>query len=95
MDPHHRITDPDPASFISSVVDKMPQKKNFPKFFCLLLYEGAFTSVFINKMSKKSQKSRNQGFLTFFASLWKDPDPYPSFDGSGRPKTYDPDPQQG
>jgi hypothetical protein len=42
------------------------KKSFFPKFFCLLLYEGAFTSVFINKMSKKSHKnSRNQGFLHF------------------------------
>jgi hypothetical protein len=41
--------DPDPAIFVSDLQD----------VFCLLLYEGTFTS-FVKKLIKKSQKSRNQ-----------------------------------
>jgi hypothetical protein len=38
------------------------------KFFCILLFEGTFTSFFKDKKSlKKSQNSRNQGFLSIFA----------------------------
>jgi hypothetical protein len=43
----------------SSVAFKMRTKN---KFFCLLLFEGTFASDFKNK---KSQNSRNQGFLFF------------------------------
>ncbi len=59
-DPGPLITDPadpDPAFFFSG-------NKNlvfFSKFFCLLLFEGTFTLVFIDKkVIKESQNSRNQ-----------------------------------
>ncbi len=39
---------------------------------CLLLFEGAFTSFFKDKMS---QKSRNQGFSYYFFWWWEVPDP--------------------
>ena len=40
----------------STVADKMPTKYEFKKFFCLLLFEGIFTSVFTDKKSKRSHK---------------------------------------
>ncbi len=46
-------------------------------FFCLLLFEGTFTSFFKDKVQKKSQNSRNQDFLTIFAWWQKDPDAEP------------------
>ncbi len=63
----------------------MPTKKSFfSDFACLLLSEGIFTSVFkrykvirnslISEITKQ-QKSRI--LYSFFASLWKDPDPQP------------------
>jgi hypothetical protein len=71
MDPDPDPTpDPDPA--FSSVADKLPTKN---KFFCLLLFEGTFTSVFIEKF-KKSQNSRNQGFSYFFSLLMEKSNPY-------------------
>ncbi len=40
------------------------------KFFCLLLFEGTFTSDVKNwKILKKSQNSRNQGFSYFFCLM--------------------------
>jgi hypothetical protein len=57
------------------------QKINcFKQYFCLLLFEGTFTSFSKIKVQKKSQNSMNQGFsffLTIFAWWWKDPDPDP------------------
>jgi hypothetical protein len=51
----------------------------FPKFFCLLPFEGTFTSFFTDKkVIKKSQNSRNQGFF-YFALWWVGSE-------SGRPK---------
>jgi hypothetical protein len=45
MDP-----DPDPAIFVIDLQDA--NKKLFiPKFFCLLLFEGTFTSFFKDKKS--------------------------------------------
>ncbi len=57
-DPYFQLMDQDPAIFVSDV-----NKKFFFKFFCLLLFEGTIKS----EKSKKSQNSRNQCFLTFFA----------------------------
>jgi hypothetical protein len=46
--------DPDPdLDFFSSLTFKTPTKK---KFFCLLLFEGTFTSFYKDKKSKRSQK---------------------------------------
>jgi hypothetical protein len=44
------------------------QKLFFSKFSCLLIVESTFASFFKDKkVIKKSQISKNQGFLTFFA----------------------------
>jgi hypothetical protein len=47
------------------------QKTNFfYKFFCILLFEGTFTSFFKDKKSKKnSQNSKNQGFSYNFCLM--------------------------
>jgi hypothetical protein len=50
--------DPDPSIFI---ID-LRQQIFFFKFTCILLFEGTFTSFFKDKVKKKSQSSRNQGF---------------------------------
>jgi hypothetical protein len=41
------------------------QKNN--KFFCLLLFEGTFTSVFTEKKAKKAKNSAYQGFSYSFS----------------------------
>jgi hypothetical protein len=41
---------------------------SFPKFCCLLLFEGTFTSFF--------KDSRNTGFSHYFCVMMEDPDPY-------------------
>ncbi len=47
-------------------------------FFCLLLFEGAFTSFFKDNKSKRSHKTVGiKVFLTIFACWEKDPDPDP------------------
>ncbi len=52
------------------------------KFFCILIFEGTFTSFFKGKKSKKSHKTVEiKVFLTFFASWFVDPvDPNPDLD---------------
>jgi hypothetical protein len=52
----------------SSLADKMP----IENFFCLLLSDGTFSSVFKDKKSKRSpeaKNSRNQGVSYFFCLL--------------------------
>jgi len=56
---------PDPALFVIDF-----QKKKKSNLFCLLLFEGTFTSFFKDQNIKKSQNIRNN-----FAWWWKDPDP--------------------
>jgi hypothetical protein len=51
MDPY---ADPDPAIFI---IDLQDAKKKIEKFFCILLFEGTFTSFFIDIKSKRSHKT--------------------------------------
>jgi hypothetical protein len=47
--------DPGPPIFVS---DLQEAKKNYlKKFFCLLLFEGTFTSFFKDKKSKRSHKT--------------------------------------
>jgi hypothetical protein len=54
--------DPDPAIFVRDL-----QNANI-KFFCLLLFEGTFTSFFKDKKSKRSHKKVGiKVFLTIFA----------------------------
>jgi hypothetical protein len=62
MDP-----DPDPAVFVIDL-QEANNKLIFIKFFCLLLFEGTFTSFFKDKKSKRSHKTGGiKVFLTIFA----------------------------
>ncbi len=59
--------DPDPATFVIDLQDT--NKKQTKKFFCLLLFEGTFTSFFKDKKSKRSQKTIGINvFLTIFSN---------------------------
>ena len=53
-DPYLWLMDPDSVTFVS---DLQVVKKNYPKFFCLLLFKGTFTSFFTGKRSKRSHKT--------------------------------------
>jgi len=72
-DPCLRLTHPDldsdldPAIFIINLQDA--KKTQFKKrFFCILLFEGTFTSFFKDKKSKRSHKTVEvKVFLTIFA----------------------------
>ncbi len=72
-DPRLWLMDPDPdadpgPAIISSLTFKMLKKLIFFKVFCLLLFEGTFTSVFKDKKSKRSHKAIGiKVFLTIFA----------------------------
>ncbi len=56
----------------STLALKTPTKTNIKKVFVLITYEGTFTSFFIDiifrrqKIKKKSQNNRNQGFSYYF-----------------------------
>ena len=66
MDPDPDL-DPDHAIFVIDLQDanKNQLKK---KIFCLLLFEGTFTSFFKIKSQKRSQKTAEfKVFLTIFA----------------------------
>ncbi len=59
--------DPDPAIFVIDLQGPN-QKLIFKKFFCLLLFEGTFTSFFKDKKSKRSHKTIGiKVFLIIFA----------------------------
>jgi hypothetical protein len=62
-------SDPDPALFVSDVQEA--NKNSIFSTFCgLLLFEGTFTLIFkdtVKSYKKKSQNSRNQGFLATLA----------------------------
>ncbi len=78
-DPCLWLMDPDPDSapapdairilLFSSLTFKMPPKNDFFKtFFCIVLFEGTFTSFFKDKTSKRSHKTVEiKVFLTIFA----------------------------
>jgi hypothetical protein len=58
----------DPALFVIDLQDANKNLYNKEKFFCLLLFEGIFTSFFKDKKSKSSHKAvRIKVFLTIFA----------------------------
>jgi len=59
--------DPDLAIFV--IKFKTPTKTNLKKsFFCLLLFEGTFTSFFKDKKSKRSHKTAGINlFLPIFS----------------------------
>jgi hypothetical protein len=62
-------SDPDPAVF---AIDLQDANKKLTKifFFCLLLFEGTFTSFFKDKNSKRSNKTVEiMVFLTFFCLM--------------------------
>jgi hypothetical protein len=60
-------SDPDPAIFVIGLQDAN-KKLILKKFFCLLLFEGIFTSFFKDKKSKRSHITVGiKVFLTFFA----------------------------
>jgi hypothetical protein len=65
--------DPDPGSgscYFSHWPSRCQQKTNFwHNFFCLLLFEGTFTSFFKDKKSKRATNSRNQGFSYYFCMM--------------------------
>ena len=83
LDPWHFGTDPYPwirttdlrirILLFSSVADKMPTKNYFfsPSFFAYYCFEDIFTSVFVDKKSKRSHKKIRI---------------HTRYDGSGRPK---------
>jgi hypothetical protein len=62
---------PDPAIFVIDLQDanrKLIFCKSFSAVFLLLLFEGAFSSFFKDKKSKRSHRTvGNRGFLTIFA----------------------------
>jgi hypothetical protein len=53
----------------SSVTPKTPTKDNFLTVLKLFLFKDTFTSFFKEKVIKKSQNSRNQGFSSLFCLL--------------------------
>jgi hypothetical protein len=57
-------------------------------FFCLLLFEGTLASFFKEKVEKKSQNSRSQGFSYYFCLMIEGSGSVPLTGGSGsrRPK---------
>jgi hypothetical protein len=65
MDPD---ADPEPSIFIIDLQDANQKIIFLTKFFCILLFEGNFTSYFKDKKSKRSHKTVEiKVFLTIFA----------------------------
>jgi hypothetical protein len=65
MDPD---ADPDPSIFIIDFQDANQKIIFLTKFFCILLFEGTFTSFFKEKKSKRSHKTVEINvFLTNYA----------------------------
>jgi hypothetical protein len=60
--------DPDPSIFITDLQDANKKLIFSNKFFCILLFEGTFTSFFKDKKAKRSHKTVEiKVFLTIFA----------------------------
>ncbi len=62
-----RILDPDPAIFVNDLQDASKKLIIEHNFFCLLLFEGTFTSFSKIKGQKESKKVGIKVFLTIFA----------------------------
>jgi hypothetical protein len=63
MDP-----DSDPAVFVIDLQDANKKQILTKKFFCLLLFEGTFTSFFKDEKSKRSHQTVGiKVFFTIFA----------------------------
>jgi hypothetical protein len=69
MDPDaNPDSDPSPSVFITDLQDAN-KKLILKKFFCVLLFEGTFTSFFKNKKSKSKRSHKTveiKVFLTIF-----------------------------
>ncbi len=64
-DPCLSLMDPDPSIFVFNTKDA---NKKLILIFCLLLFEGTFTTFFKDKKSKRSHKTVGiKVFLTIFA----------------------------
>jgi hypothetical protein len=60
--------DPDHTIFIIDLQDANKKNKLKKVFFCILLFEGTFSSFFKGKKSKRSHKTAEiKVFLAFFA----------------------------
>jgi hypothetical protein len=57
VNPLNQCSERIPLLFFSSVTFKMPTKKKIYKCFCLLLFEGTFTSFFTDKKSQQRHKT--------------------------------------
>jgi hypothetical protein len=85
--------DPDPAIFVIDLQDANKKLIFKKKVFCLLLFEGTYTSFKKDKkVQKKSQNSMNQGFSYDLCLMTEGSGPgsgsllLTSGSGSGRPK---------
>ncbi len=77
-DPDIRLTDPDPAIFVSDLQDS-----NKTIFFLLITFKGTFTLFSkIKSKKEKSQNSMNQGFSYYFYLMIEGSEPGPLSNGS-------------
>ncbi len=109
VDPWHFITDldplirdpasdpdQDPSFFVSGWQGANKMQVFFQNFFCLLLFEGTFTSILKVKKSNRTHKIVEiKVSLTVFALWWKDRDPDPDPEARRHTDSMDqgPDPQ--
>jgi hypothetical protein len=61
--------DSDPAIFVIDLQGAWKKISFVHIFFCFLLFEATSTSFFMEKKSKKSHISRNQGFSLYFCMM--------------------------
>jgi hypothetical protein len=59
---------PGPANYVIDLQD-ISKKLFFSMFFCLLLFNGTFTSFFKDKVIKKPENIRNKGFSYYFCLI--------------------------
>ncbi len=69
---------------------RQQKQKVLKKFFCLLIFEGTFTSFFKDNKSKRRKTVGIKFFHTIIAWQKKDPEPEPDPDPGGQ-KLTDPD----